>query len=257
MIYKAMEPGGAAHLFGDWQETIIWSCLQGVMGEVYVDAPVQPKSAMAIFRDFLFFAGIPNAELVLYKPKSCVLDTVIMVGQNAAWHALICQCYGGRAKAVSRYAMKKQADIFDKDKLFEAVNALPKDYEIKVIDETLYYQCKANTWSRDLIFADTDYETWQRLGLGYAVCYGGQIVSGASSYARYRDGIEIEIDTRNDFRRKGLAYSCGAKLILACLENGLYPSWDAQNVWSAALAQKLGYEYDYTYTAYEIYGYGK
>ena len=49
-----------------------------------------------------------------------------------------------------------------------------------------------------------------------------------------------ETDTREDHRRKGLAYACGAKLILECLERELYPSWDAQNMWSVALAEKLG-----------------
>ena len=54
---------------------------------------------------------------------------------------------------------------------------------------------------------------------------------------------------------KGLAYACGAKLILECLEEGLYPSWDAQNKWSVALAEKLGYHFSHEYVAYEIMGY--
>lgn len=66
------------------------------------------------------------------------------------------------------------------------------------------------------------------------------MVAGASSYSTYDKGMEIEIDTREDHRRKGLAYVCGAKLILEGLEKVLYPSWDAQNKWSVALAQKLG-----------------
>ena len=56
---------------------------------------------------------------------------------------------------------------------------------------------------------------------------------------------------------KGLAYAAGAKLILECLERGLYPSWDAQNKWSAALAKKLGYRYSHTYTVYETADAGK
>ena len=80
----------------------------------------------------------------------------------------------------------------------------------------------------------------------------GEIVAGASSYSVYRQGIEIEIDTRKDYRKKGLALICGARLILECLDRGLYPSWDAQNRASVALAQKLGYHYAYAYTAYEI-----
>ena len=77
-------------------------------------------------------------------------------------------------------------------------------------------------------------------------------MAGASSYSRYKDGIEIQIDTREEHRRRGLAFACGAKLILECLERNLYPSWDAQNMWSAGLAEKLGYRYSHTYTAYEI-----
>ena len=79
------------------------------------------------------------------------------------------------------------------------------------------------------------------------------MVSGASSYSGYCGGIEIEVDTREDYRRRGLAFICGAKLILDCLEREWYPSWDAQNPWSAALAKKLGYRFSHTYAAYEIY----
>ncbi len=78
-------------------------------------------------------------------------------------------------------------------------------------------------------------------------------------YRRMPDSYElkviIEIDTRDDHRRKGLAYACGARLILECLEKGLYPSWDAQNKWSVALAQKLGYHFSHEYIAYEVIGY--
>lgn len=76
-----------------------------------------------------------------------------------------------------------------------------------------------------------------------------------SSYSGYHGGIEIEIDTKEEYQRKGLAYICGAKLILECLERGWYPSWDAQNKWSVALTEKLGYHFDYEYEAYEIWGY--
>lgn len=78
---------------------------------------------------------------------------------------------------------------------------------------------------------------------------------GASSYSAYLGGIEIEIDTKKEYRRKGLASVCGARLILECISRDLYPSWDAQNLWSAALAEKLGYHFGYEYDAYEIYGY--
>ena len=60
------------------------------------------------------------------------------------------------------------------------------------------------------------------------------------------------MDTHRDYRRRGLAAACSAKLILECRRRGWYPSWDAQNLWSVALAEKLGYHLDHEYTAYEV-----
>ena len=36
------------------------------------------------------------------------------------------------------------------------------------------------------------------------------------------------------------------------LEEGLYPSWDAHNMDSVRLAEKLGYKFSHAYTAYEV-----
>ena len=43
-------------------------------------------------------------------------------------------------------------------------------------------------------------------------------------------------------------------LILACLEQEIYPGWDAHNLASRALAEKLGYHFLREYVSYEIYG---
>ncbi len=80
----------------------------------------------------------------------------------------------------------------------------------------------------------------------------GKFVSGASSYTRYNEGIEIEVDTIKSERRKHLALVSCSALILRCLEEGLYPSWDAHNMMSVRMAEKLGYEFDHEYFAYEV-----
>ena len=33
----AEQAGQIAALFGDWPETLIWTCLEGTMGQIYVD----------------------------------------------------------------------------------------------------------------------------------------------------------------------------------------------------------------------------
>lgn len=241
------------NVFNDWDETIIWSCLQGVMGELYTNA--EEDAAMAILGDFAFYAGKPSEELVRLKPESCKQDFIIMVPQNDEWAKLIEMCYGEKAKKVTRYAIKKELNIFDVEKLEQDILDLPQGYELKLLEESEYNMCRGNDWAKDLVSNYKNYDMYKKLGLGVVILRNGELVAGASSYSTYNEGIEIEIDTREDHRRKGLAYACGARLIMECLQRGLYPSWDAQNKWSVALAEKLGYHFSHEYTAYEIMGY--
>ena len=90
-------------------------------------------------------------------------------------------------------------------------------------------------------------------GFSVTVCVlDGKLVAGAASYSVYCGGIEIQIETHCAYRRQGLATACGAALILDCLDQGRYPSWDAHNKASLALAQQLGYVFDHSYIAYEV-----
>lgn len=255
MVYLLENPQNAQTLFTGWEETLIWSCLQNVMGKVYGDDPQTPESAAAVLGDFCFFAGKPDKELVSYKPDGSQQDFIIMIPQNEQWAAVIEECYLEKAKKVVRYAIKKEYDIFSADKLSKIVEALPREYSIQLMDERLFVWCKEQDWCKDWVSQYKDYEEYEENGLGVVILKDGYPVSGASSYSSYQGGIEIEIDTKEEYRRKGLAYICGAGLILECLKRKLYPSWDAQNKWSVALAEKLGYHYDHDYTAYEIWGY--
>ncbi len=255
MIYEEKQCAKTARIFGEWQETMIWSCLSQVMGHIFVKDRDHPDSAMAMLGDFCFLAGVPEPELAAYKPEYCKQDFIIMVPQKEAWARCIETCYGEKAKRVTRYAMKKEGDLFDRKALERAAAGLPEEYQIRMIDEELFEQCRQIPWCRDFVAQYDTYEKYRASGLGAAVLKGDEIVSGASSYSSYPGGIEIEIDTREDYRRRGLAYAAGSRLILECLPRGWYPSWDAQNRWSVALAEKLGYHYSHAYTAYEIWGY--
>lgn len=251
IMIELKDTGKAAPLFEGWQETLIWSCLQGVMGKIYVDSAQTPVAAAAVLGDFCFLAGKANRELVNHERMWENRDFLILVPGNAEWENLIEECYGKRVKKVVRYAIKKEPDVFDRKKLQEMADMLPDGYELKMMDEVLFDHCREIAWCRDWVAQYDSYELYRRYGLGAVILKDGEPVSGASSYSGYQGGIEIEIDTREDYRRKGLATVCGAKLILECLDRGWYPSWDAQNKWSAALAKKLGYHYDREYTAYE------
>ena len=108
-------------------------------------------------------------------------------------------------------------------------------------------------WSHDFCCNYKDANDFMQRGIGVVICDEDEIVAGASSYTSYREGIEIEIITRQDYRKKGLAHASGAKLILECLQRGLYPNWDARNMTSVRVAKDLGYTYLAPYTVYEVW----
>lgn len=251
MVTELKTPKEAAALFEGWQETMIWSCLQGVMGKIYGDSPENPSSAAAVLGDFHFFAGRPEREIILYETEYFSKDFRILVPADEDWAELIESCTGDQTKKALRYAVKKEPDVFDRRKLRGMAEGLPEGYTLHMIDEPLFLRLREMDWCRDWVAQYADYAAFQKYGLGVVMLKEGEPVSGASSYSGYTGGIEVEIDTREDFRRRGFAAICGASLILECLERGLYPSWDAQNRQSAALAEKLGYHIDHAYAVYE------
>ena len=246
MVYELDDTSKAESLFEGWSDTLIRSCIQKVMGKIYVVDPDTPASAFAFVGCFGFFAGKPDVELVKNKPAGFA----ILVPQDTEWAELIESVYPA-AKKVTRYAIKKDT-CFDMDSLKKNLLLLPADYELKYIDEKLYDKCMRSPVAADFVSSFANREKYLEDGRGVVILKNEEIVSGASSYSRYREGIEIEVDTIEPERRKKLALIACSALILRCLDEGLYPSWDAQNMGSVRLAEKLGYEFDHEYTAYEV-----
>ncbi|MEA4970485.1 MAG: GNAT family N-acetyltransferase [Candidatus Pelethousia sp.] len=233
-----------APFFAGWEKAMILSCLQGHMGYALADNEDNPAAAQLVVGDFCFFAGVPSKALAARAAAP------IIVPGDEAWGEAVEAAWGDGVEKALRYAVKKEPTAFDTEKLTGYAQALPEPYALRAIDAELYGLALQEDWSKDLCSQFADYADYRSRGLGVAVLYGDQLVSGASSYAVYNGGIEIEIDSKGAFRGRGLATACGAGLILECLRRGLYPGWDAHDLRSMALAEKLGYRLDYSYTVY-------
>ena len=237
----------ASKLFKGWNDTLILSCLQGHMGVLVTDNDGNPASAMINSGDFCFFAGNPNTEFF-----SSISGYKLLAPKDKRWEEAIENYYGNRVNKILRYAIKKEPGVFDKEKLTSFINRLPECYELTFFNEEIYNMARNEEWSADLCSRFSTYAKYREKAFGTAILYEGKLVSGASPYGIYDGGIDIEIDTKPEFRQKGLATVCGAKLILACLDKGIYPSWDAHDLRSVSLAEKLGYHLDHPYVTYEL-----
>ena len=244
-----------AHFFSGWEDMLIEACLEGEMGRLWADDLSNPRAVRAISGDFCFLAGDPGspaASALASSLPETAKDSLLMVPCGEGWERVIEAAWPGRYAKILRYAVHGEPDAFDRKYLADLAKRLPAGVRLCPIGRELYGKLLKEEWSRDFCSNFPSWESYCRNGLGFAALADGEPVSGASSYVACSRGIEIEVDTHPGYRRQGLAAACCARLILECLEQGRYPSWDAANLASVALSQKLGYHLAHEYLTYEL-----
>ena len=182
MIYELEDTTKVLKLFEGWQETLIYSCLQKVMGKIFVTDTSDPVSAYAYVGCFAFYAGKPDKELLMNKPEGFV----IMTPQNKEWEAMIEECYP-EAKKVTRYAIKKDTR-FDVDYLRRLSNKLPEGYSLREIDSETYDQCLEAPFSEDFVSSFESKESYLKSGRGMVILKNGRKF--------YPDFVLLNVKTR-------------------------------------------------------------
>ncbi len=224
------------------------SALQGYMGQVFVDNIENPEFAIVLLGRFCFLDGNPDGKNA--KQDLMELDDyykTIIANEN--WYELIEEVYKDRYEIDKRYSIKKDTK-FDKEKLEELSLKISDGYKIEKIDENNYKLIKEiNSFACNITMSDN----FEKYGIGFcAKNINDEIIAVIVSNGIYDDGLEINIKIEEQDRHKGLGTVLGANMILECLKQKKYPSWDAANLDSVGLAEKLGYEVDSEYRIYKI-----
>jgi len=99
-------------IFADMGDTMILSCIQGHMGEAYVDNIDNPTAALLIVGAFVFLSGDVNSEiaeeLLLNIPKNS-----LVIVDTDEWKSKIEKVYNGRYEKFDRYSFKKDIRYLD------------------------------------------------------------------------------------------------------------------------------------------------
>lgn len=235
------------HLFNDIKFYMGKSVLDGLMGEAYTDNLENPTIAYLLVRQYCFINGNSNSVLAKQVLKTLPKTCKRIIAKDD-WNNVIESTYNDFEKS-NRYSLKKEKDIFNKQKLKEFCENLNSEYEVKTIDERIYKLIKADDEDPKQMKITDDYIN---KGIGVCCFRNDEIVGICSSNIIYKDGIEINIRVKEGYKHKGIGTAMASKLILMCLAKGIYPSWDAANLTSLELAKKLGYNYDSEYTIYKI-----
>ena len=155
-------------LFEGWEETMVWSCLQGVMGRGTVSRG--GCAGMIVSQDFTFLAGKPDQTLLEQAPGP------ILIPRTPDWEPVIEAFFGERAVKELRYAIKKEPGIFDRARLEGFAAALPEGYALRLIDEAMVPVLLSEEWSRDFCAAFDSPEDCCR-GRGPTACTGAALRS--------------------------------------------------------------------------------
>lgn len=238
-------------MFENIDSTIVFSYLQGHMGNAWVDNLENPTVAQITVGIFVFYAGNPNtkeAEELLYN----LPDFTLAIVDSDEWKNRIETVHKGSIEKFQRFRFNKNPEDLDRVHIQELLSTLSEEYEIKRIDKNIAKASSFHELSEDFISQFDSIDDFIDRGVGYAILNKGQVVSAATSFSIYDDGIEIEVASHPNHRRKGLATIVASALILDCLDRGKYPSWDGANSESVELAKKLGYTFKESYDTYFI-----
>jgi GNAT superfamily N-acetyltransferase len=231
-----------------YDTVLIRSVLEGHFGTAHADSGSTPTVARLDSGAFTLLAGHPEAPatpaLLRHAPIAYVTP------ENDGWRDALVAEFGNRISPLPFTAFA--AHSLDQSRLAELARRLPAGFDLRVVDRALAERLPSELGNPTMIENFRSLEDFERRGAGYCVVHEGRVVSAATSMARCRDAIDIEIETRPEFQRQGLGTAVGARLVLHCLQVGIEPHWLAANAASERLALRLGFEKRETYETFEI-----
>lgn len=234
-------------LYAGFEDSVLISYAEGRVGEGYCDDPDAPTSAVICAGDFYFTAGNTKLAAEAFELGKNNTEAVFMPASEEWTEALL-----GLDKGLARTTRfrTRLPDGFDADKLAKLADMSAfSEYRLEMINEKYYGQALSEQWSWAFVGNFSDYNDFAENGFGCCLTHGGRLICAASCYSSYSRGVEVEIATHPDYRRKGLATVAGAAFIAECVRRELTPHWDAANTMSLKIAEKFGYTMKEEYTA--------
>ena len=218
--------------------TILDGILEGRNGRARVDRSAEPTVAECGVGPFLFLAGDSESAAAERHVRSVGAERVLLL-PDAGWRDAVRRAIDHRIGIEPRISYS--CEKLDPTHL-RSLQKTRADMEVIRLDAGTLDQAVREVSPallRPEVFASA--RDFEERGIGYGALHSGRLVAGAVSGYISNAGIEIQINTDPDYRRRGFARAVGIPLILECLERGLEPNWDSSNPASQQLAEQLGY----------------
>jgi GNAT superfamily N-acetyltransferase len=221
--------------------------IEGQMGKAFVNDLAHPTAYRITVGPFWYFAGEADGPAGQQMMQGLQAYNILMPSP-APWVKIAQGMYGEHLKRFTRYRFSAAElsgehlnRLLEASAFQERVIPISVDVAKRIAEQPDGY----------LDLSDFDSaEDFAERGLGYTMLDDGKAIGVAYSSLVCSQGIEVSIYVAEPYRRQGVATALASKLLLASLQYGLRPNWDAANPESVELAKKLGYRYLEPYNAY-------
>jgi GNAT superfamily N-acetyltransferase len=218
--------------------------VEGQMGRAYVDDVQNPLAYKIQLGPFFYFAGNASQEML-----EDIRPWTLFMPSSPGWVDAARAMYREKLVSFDRYSFSSECLSVEHLQKFCDVTRFDKD--VKRMDIPLV----TRVWGQDHFIDVSNFESpadFIERGIGYYVEKGREIIGAAYSSLVCSKGTEVSIFVEEDYRRQGIATILAANLIKWCLESNMDPHWDAANLESCRLAEKLGYTPAGKYQAYYL-----
>lgn len=221
--------------------------IEGQMGQAFVDDPARPTIYQVNIGPFHYFAGTAVSAQAQTMMANFPAYNLLMPSAPG-WAGLARQQFGNALQTIMRYSFSSES--LSVNHLNTLLTNGSFKGKIVAMDAALAENLSTTT---DPYFDPGDFdsaEDFAARGLGFAALVAEEPVGVAYASLVCSQGIEVSIFVEEPHRRQGIATALAANLLLACLQRGRHPNWDAANPESVRLAKKLGYRFIGSYEAY-------
>ncbi|ABX43587.1 GNAT family N-acetyltransferase [Lachnoclostridium phytofermentans] len=238
-------------LFNNPSSAIILASLYTNIGETWINDKLINKNGIIFVENTFYIGGHSiDKELIEFLFEQILrkeISLYYIIPQNNDMIAYFDEYFNQVKYKYSiikseRHLMDIDMNNINHDKLMSFINDLPVKYQLKPINEELFYTAiSGDKYLNNFIKLFSNYKDFEKEGFGFFILDGSEIIAGISSFARYKEGVEVQIAVKPEYRGQHLARILGAEFILECKKRDLYPWWDCANPISEHIATEFGY----------------
>lgn len=217
-------------------------------GKIYADNRINPTCCLVTCRGGKYLVAGDTSNIIFNEFLSNYLynrenhsNYFDIYSSSCEWVIKLDEILGDNAVKLNRQLF--QWDYSNLSSISKWSGIMPEGFELKRMDATLFEKySKEMDWSYYDLWGTTD--NFVSNGFGFCILKDNEFVSVCNTYYVKQGFAEIDIVTKDEFRRQGYALITCSEFIKYCVKNDIKPLWDcdAGNKNSKNLALKIGFK---------------